>query len=114
MEKNAIIIGCGIAGPAFALQLKSAGIKNTIYEAEKTPSDIGLFIYLSPNGMNVIRSLGLYDKIKKLGINTHRYIFHNEKGKQLGNLDYTYEDKRYGASNQLISKPYNTSKMMQD
>ena len=104
MAKNVIIIGCGIAGPALALQLKSAGIKSIIYEAEKTPSDIGLFIYLSPNAMNVIRSLGIYDKIKKLGINTHRYIFHNEKGKQLGNLDYTYEDERYGASNVMIRR----------
>ena len=71
---------------------------------KKTPSDIGLFIYLSPNGMNLIRSLGIYDKIKKLGINTHRYIFHNEKGKQLGDLDYTYEDERYGASNVMIRR----------
>ena len=104
MEQNVIIIGCGIAGPVLALQLKHAGIKSTIYEAEKTPSDIGLFIYLSPNGMNLIRSLGIYDKIKKLGINTHRYIFHNEKGKQLGDLDYTYEDERYGASNVMIRR----------
>ena len=81
MEKNAIIIGCGIAGPVLALQLKRAGIKSTIYEAEKTPFTLGLFIYLSPNGMNVIRSLGVYDKIKKLGIETHTSIFYNEKGR---------------------------------
>jgi len=37
-NKKAIIIGCGIAGPALALQLKRAGIKSTIYEAEKTPT----------------------------------------------------------------------------
>ena len=93
MEKNAIIIGCGIAGPALALQLKRAGIKSTIYEAEKIPSTLGLSIYLSPNGMNVIRSLGLYDKIKKLGTETHITIFYNEKGKQLGAFDYTNEEK---------------------
>ena len=104
MEKNAIIIGCGIAGPALALQLKRAGIKSTIYEAEKIPSTLGLSIYLSPNGMNVIRSLGLYDKIKKLGTETHITIFYNEKGKQLGTFDYTNEDELYGASNVMLRR----------
>lgn len=103
-NKKAIIIGCGIAGPALALQLKRAGIKSTIYESEKTPSDLGLFIYLSPNGMNVIRSLGVYEKIKKLGIETYAYIFYNEKGKQLGNLDYSNEDERFGASNVMLRR----------
>ncbi len=104
MEKNAIIIGCGIAGPALALQLKRAGIKSTIYEAEKIPSTLGLSIYLSPNGMNVIRSLGLYDKIKKLGTETHITIFYNEKGKQLGTFDYTNEEELYGASNVMLRR----------
>ena len=102
--RKAIIIGSGIAGTTLALQLKRIGVPCTIYESEEMFSNIGLFIYISPNGMNVFQSLGIYEKIKNLGIVTTKSLFHNEKAKQVGRLLYDDEEQRYGAHNIVIKR----------
>jgi 2-polyprenyl-6-methoxyphenol hydroxylase-like FAD-dependent oxidoreductase len=55
--KKALIIGCGIAGPALALFLRRAGIEAEIYEARTTPE--GFALSLSCNGIAVLAELGL-------------------------------------------------------
>ena len=56
-QKKALIIGCGIAGPALALFLKRVGIQAEIYEARETAE--GFALSLSGNGVAVLQELGL-------------------------------------------------------
>jgi 2-polyprenyl-6-methoxyphenol hydroxylase-like FAD-dependent oxidoreductase len=55
--RKALIIGCGIAGPALALFLKRAGIEAEIYEAREKPE--GFSLTLASNGVAVLKELGL-------------------------------------------------------
>ena len=59
-KRKALIIGGGIAGPALALFLKRAGIDAAVYEAKPSPSRYaGLFLNVAPNGLDVLRTLGI-------------------------------------------------------
>lgn len=57
--KKALVIGCGIGGPAVAMFLKRAGIDAEIHEAQPAPDDEGgYFLNVSSNGLDVLKSLG--------------------------------------------------------
>lgn len=104
-NKQAIIIGCGITGPILALSLKQAGINSVIYEAEKTPLDhIGLVIYLGPSGGNVLRTLGLYDKVKQAGSVCTKVAFNNHVGKNIVDFDLSKHTQNFGASTIAIKR----------
>ena len=99
--QKAIIIGSGIAGTTLALQLKRIGIPCTIYESEEKFSSIGLFIYISPNGMNIFRSLGIYEKIMNLGIVPSKWLSEDVsllviKGEDTFIVGYVLFDKKPG------------------
>ncbi len=80
--KKALIIGCGIAGPAVALFLKRAGIEAEIYEARETPD--GYYLTLSCNGVAVLAELGLDDAIFAEGSAVTEWLMWNGKGRHLG------------------------------
>lgn len=80
--RKAIIIGCGIAGPALALFLKQAGITAEIYEARTKPE--GFSLSLSSNGVAVLKSLGLDSAVFAEGSPVASWTMSNEKGKHLG------------------------------
>lgn len=83
--KKIIIIGSGIAGPATALALKKAGITSEIYEAYPGPGDsVGAFMGVTPNGQDVLRTLGLYDSVLADGFQTDGFHFTNTAGKSFG------------------------------
>ncbi|QYR22426.1 FAD-dependent monooxygenase [Paenibacillus sp. sptzw28] len=85
--RKALIIGCGIAGPAAALFLKRAGIDSVIYEEDKHTDDYaGLFLNLARNGMHVLRELGLDERVRQEGIALHMMKMISGKGKLLGNV----------------------------
>lgn len=87
---KALIIGCGIAGPATALFLKRAGIDSVIYEADEQIDDYaGLFLNLARNGLQVLKELGLDEQIRQEGIELHTMKMLNGKGKLLGNVGQT-------------------------
>lgn len=81
-KRKALIIGCGIAGPAVALFLKRAGIEAEIYEARETPE--GYALSLSCNGVNVLKTLGLDGPVFAEGSAVSRWMMWNGKGKRLG------------------------------
>ena len=108
-EKNTIIIGGGIAGCVLALALHKIGIKSEIFEAKTIPEDnVGLFHYISPNGMNVYRELGLYEKIKHLGYLCNGVIHYNEKQKIIGRIDERNSESDYGANSIMIKREFLT------
>jgi 2-polyprenyl-6-methoxyphenol hydroxylase-like FAD-dependent oxidoreductase len=87
--KKALIIGCGIAGPATALFLKKAGIDPVIYEAdERTDDYAGLFLNLARNGLQVLKELGIDAQIRQEGIALYTMKMLSGKGKLLGNVGH--------------------------
>src|SRR6266487_1571080 len=83
-KRKALIIGCGIAGPAAALFLKRAGIDAEIYEARTTPE--GYSLSLSSNGVDVLRLLGLDGLVMAQGSAVTTGMMWNGRGKRLGQV----------------------------
>jgi len=79
--KKALIIGCGIAGPAVALFLKRAGIEAEVYEARTTPE--GYILSLASNGVAVLKMLSLDEAVFAEGSPLSHSIMWNGKGRRL-------------------------------
>lgn len=82
-EKTALVIGGGIAGPAMALFLKRAGFGPIVFEARESASNIGGGLQVAPNGMNVLRQLGLSSQLLHAGVESAEFCFENQAGKRL-------------------------------
>src|SRR5258708_26892554 len=81
-KKKALIMGCGIAGPAVALFLKRAGFEAEIFEARKTPE--GFALSLSCNGGEVLKMLGLDRPVMAEDPAVTSELMWNGKGKRPG------------------------------
>jgi len=60
------IVGAGIGGLTAALCLAQRGFKVTVYEQASALSEIGAGVHLSPNGMKVMRALGLENALEEV------------------------------------------------
>lgn len=94
--KKVLIVGAGIAGPALAIELIKQGAQVSIIES-RTENQIqeGLFIGISPNGLNILKELVdisyIYDEYCSGSLR-----FLNAKGKLIANLDSSYQLEQYG------------------
>jgi FAD-dependent urate hydroxylase len=105
MSKTILIIGSGFAGTALALFLKRAGLKPIIFEARsKSELDTGAFLYLAPNGMNILKSLDLEQTLELDGFPTTGIAFYNNKGRRIGELDNRNDKARYGARGHVLKR----------
>jgi 2-polyprenyl-6-methoxyphenol hydroxylase-like FAD-dependent oxidoreductase len=96
-NKNAIIIGCGIAGPAMALALQKIGIRATIYEALPQPNDEkGVFLGISPNGLNILKEFIAIEELYN-DYTPGSMQFFNAKNKSIGVLDTVNQKNDFGA-----------------
>ena len=113
-KKKAIIIGCGIAGPILALSLKQAGVDSVICEAQTDPLDhVGLVIYVGPSGGNILKTLGLYDKVQQSGSACTKVAFNNHVGKNIVSLDLNNHEQSFGA-NTIAIKRGEINKILRD
>jgi 2-polyprenyl-6-methoxyphenol hydroxylase-like FAD-dependent oxidoreductase len=104
-HQKVLIIGCGFAGAALALFLKQANIETEIYEArEASDLDAGAFLFLAPNGMNVLKTLGLDHALEQEGLATTGITFYNSRGKEIGELDNRFDGERYGARGHVLKR----------
>jgi 2-polyprenyl-6-methoxyphenol hydroxylase-like FAD-dependent oxidoreductase len=86
-SNQVLIAGGGIAGPAVGIALRRAGVDAIVYEASATPrDDAGAFLNLAPNGLGVLRALGLGHLIDGLGFLNDRLVFQNEAGRILAEV----------------------------
>jgi len=86
-NKRALIIGCGIAGPAVALFLKRAGFEPIIYEALPETADFtGVFLNIALNGMRILHELGVDSAVRKEGCEMRMMKFRSGNGKLLGQI----------------------------
>jgi 2-polyprenyl-6-methoxyphenol hydroxylase-like FAD-dependent oxidoreductase len=100
------IAGAGIGGLALALALRRYGFAPVLFE-KKTAEQIrteGVFLTLAPNGVNALRALGLADAVVGAGLPTRGLAMFNERGKQLGVMDYGTHAMRFGAPSVTIRR----------
>lgn len=94
---NAIIIGAGIAGPAMAIALKRLGMGVTLYEArEENEMGGGVFLGLTPNGLNVLKEFIDIDQLKG-DYTAGTMEFYNARNKCIGRFDTRDQARKYGA-----------------
>ena len=100
-KRKAIIIGCGIAGPALAIMLKRIGVDCEIYESVEKLSDFGL-LSMSSNAIRVLKILGIYDKVRE--DDTEGAFFYKNNGKLFLTLDVRDELKKYNNDGGFITR----------
>ncbi|TBO44008.1 FAD-dependent monooxygenase [Pedobacter kyonggii] len=96
MNKKAIIIGAGVAGPILALQLKKIGFDSEIFESRSEDNTKeGAFLGLTPNGLNVLKEF-VDLRMLKDDYTPGSIKFFNSKGKQIAELGTAYQKQQYG------------------
>lgn len=100
------IAGAGIGGLALALALHRYGFAPVLFEKKSTEQirTEGVFLTLAPNGVNALRALGLADAVVAEGLLTKGLAMFNERGRQLGLMDYGMHAARFGAPSVTIRR----------
>ncbi|MEV0613347.1 FAD-dependent monooxygenase [Nonomuraea sp. NPDC050404] len=84
---KALIIGCGIGGPATAMALREVGIEAEIFEAYgQGAEDVGSFLNVASNGLSALGVLGAHRQVLAAGIPTPRMVMWSGSGKRLGEV----------------------------
>ncbi|WP_017594039.1 FAD-dependent oxidoreductase [Nocardiopsis potens] len=101
-----LIIGAGIAGPVTAAALGRAGIEAAVYEAHDGPAEhLGSFLNLAPNGLAVLRSLGMLGTVLESAVCPSTAIeFANGSGRRLGRLEDGSTELEEGLQTVLIMR----------
>ncbi|MFT6674076.1 MAG: salicylate hydroxylase [Sulfitobacter sp.] len=87
---NAIVIGAGIGGLAAAAGFARRGVAVTLLEQAPKITEVGAGLQISPNGMVVLRALGLEPALRRRGaVRAQAVVLHNDQGKQVARLDLT-------------------------
>ncbi|EEB83527.1 salicylate hydroxylase [Roseobacter sp. GAI101] len=86
---NAIVIGAGIGGLAAAAALARRGMAVTLLEQAPVVSEVGAGLQISPNGMAVLRAMGLEAKLKERSAVRGQAVVLNDykAGRQVARLD---------------------------
>lgn len=106
-EREALIVGCGIAGPVLGAFLRLAGVNATVYEAATGPrDDEGAFLELAPMGVAVLETLGITDEdIRNAGgFPDSGIVFYNSKGDRIGEFAGRDEGETHGARSYVIKR----------
>ncbi|KAF2337793.1 FAD-dependent oxidoreductase [Flavobacterium nitrogenifigens] len=104
MDKKAIIIGAGAAGPILALQLKKIGFEPEIFESRSEENiKEGAFLGVTPNGLNVLKEF-VDLKLLKEDYAPGSMKFFNSKGRQIAELGTAYQKQQYGAETIQIKR----------
>lgn len=84
---KALIVGCGIGGPATAMALQKVGIEAEIFEAyDSSAEGVGSFLNIASNGLDALRVLGAHRQVMGAGIPTPHMVMWSGTGKRLGTV----------------------------
>ena len=86
---RAIVIGAGIGGLAVARALALRGADVTLLEQAAEITEVGAGLQISPNGMAVLRALGLEAALVAAAVQARAVCLHNHHGAQVVRLDLT-------------------------
>ncbi len=85
---NAIVIGAGIGGLAAAAALARRGVAVTLLEQADRLGEVGAGLQVSPNGMAVLRALGLEPELRrKQAVAGRAVVLQTETGREVARLD---------------------------
>ncbi|WP_336212446.1 FAD-dependent oxidoreductase [Nonomuraea sp. LPB2021202275-12-8] len=84
---KALVIGCGIGGPAIAMALREVGVDAEIFEARsETAEGVGAFLNIASNGLDALRTLDAHREVMLAGIPTPHMVMWSGTGKRLGEV----------------------------
>lgn len=97
MVSNAIVVGGGIGGLAVAAALGRRGVAVTLLEQADRLTEVGAGLQISPNGLAVLRALGLEHGLELKGAVTGKAVVLRDygHGDQVARLDLTRLEKKY-------------------
>lgn len=113
---NILISGAGIAGPATAFWLSRLGHKCTIIERYPVIRENGLQIDIRKEGVEVIRRMGLLEKVKTHVVDEPGTEFVDTHGKRVALFPKIEEDKhgKQGFTSEYEIMRYNLVKLLVD
>lgn len=89
------IVGAGLSGLCLALVLHDGGIPATIYEARAADFVEGGWIILSPNALQVLHKLGIFERIHSTGYEFQALTYKNDHG-EITDIHYHGHQTLYG------------------
>ncbi|WP_299736871.1 FAD-dependent monooxygenase [uncultured Roseobacter sp.] len=98
MIRNAIVIGAGIGGLACATALARRGVAVRLLEQAPEITEVGAGLQVSPNGLAVLRALGVEDALVRSGAVTAQAVVMADykQGAEVARLDLTrLQHQRY-------------------
>jgi 2-polyprenyl-6-methoxyphenol hydroxylase-like FAD-dependent oxidoreductase len=104
MTETVSIIGAGIGGLTTALTLKQKGLPVKLYESSKEFKPVGAGIILANNAMQVLKKLGLQEKIEKAGNRISFMKITDNQLNPLSVLNLSEYEQKYGVSNVAIHR----------
>ena len=89
MVKTVLVVGAGIGGLAVSLAMAQRGFDVTLVEQAAEIAEIGAGLQISPNGLAVLRALGLEQALEQTGaVQAQAVILQDYKvGSQVARLD---------------------------
>jgi FAD-dependent urate hydroxylase len=82
-----LVVGGGVAGLTAAAALHRHGFTTELVERQQSWQALGAGFLVQPNGMRMLRSLGLAAGVKNAGAVVRRWQFHDEHGEMLSETD---------------------------
>lgn len=104
MIETVNIIGAGIGGLTTALTLKQKGLNVKIFESSAEIKPVGAGIILANNAMQVLKKLGIQDKIEKAGNKISFMKITDTQLKNISIVNLTEYEKKYGVHNVAIHR----------
>ena len=65
---------------------------------------VGLFLYFGPNGVNVLKTLEIEDKVREQGYGCDKSIFEKHNGDTFAELNENDFEERFGATSIVIKR----------
>lgn len=89
-NREIIVVGAGIGGLAVARALALLGARVTVLEQAPAITEVGAGIQITPNGMAVLRALGLDDALRATGAPVaHALTLHDAKGGRVARFPFS-------------------------
>ena len=88
IPKEVAVLGGGPGGLATALALSRQGFEVTVYEQSPEILEVGAGLQISPNGVAVLRALGLQEALDEAGVRAHAVrLMDGPSGKDVARID---------------------------
>lgn len=104
MKTDISIIGAGIGGLTTALILKQKHFEVKIYEGSPAIKPVGAGIILANNAMQVMKKLGLQEKLEQVGNKLSCMKITDTKLKPISVTDLSFFERKYQVSNLAIHR----------